>query len=178
MARLSAIALALCATWAPIIAAAKVCEAHFAVETQAAHGTLPTGTLLNGVIRFNDDKPFRNGSETVSYLDAGTMSVTAPDGTAVSGILRAVHITRTPYFADYASFDVKDVSGDLGSVSSYEDPMLVTLFAKGETLTTFDLPTDTAGWGALSKRRVFQVHTPNTMAVLPGRVTQFDVSCG
>ena len=176
MTRLPWIAAAVLASSLPALAAAR-CEARFTVEIEAAHGTLPQGTLLDGRIAFGGDRPFRNGDETVSYLDAGTMTLTAPDGTSIRGALRAVHLTRTPHFADYASFDAKDVAGDLGSVTAYEDPMLVTLFAQGGSLTTFDLPTDTDGWSNLSKRRVFQVHTPNTMAVLPGRITRFEVTC-
>ena len=117
------------------------------------------------------------GVETVSYLARGDITVTAPDGTGLTGALRAIHLTRTPHFADYASFDAKDVQGDLGQVTDYEDPMLVTLFAPRGSLQSFQLPRDTEGWTALQRRRVFQVHTPDTMWTLPGKIMGFDVRC-
>ena len=117
------------------------------------------------------------GQETVSYLSSGTLRVTADDGSSVTGTIRAIHVVRTPHFADYVSFDANKVSGDLGGVTAYEDPMLVTLFAPRGSLQSFDLPKTTEGWQALQRRRVFQVHTPDTMWTLPGRVSEFEAQC-
>jgi hypothetical protein len=105
------------------------------------------------------------------------MSVAAEEGTRIVAVLRAIHLVRTPHFADYASFDAKDVSGDLGGVTEYEDPMLLTFYAPRGSLKSFELPKDTAGWKALSKRRDFQVHTPDTMQTLPGAITAFEIGC-
>lgn len=167
----------LCLCLLPLPAVAATCQARFQVQTEADHGTLPSGTMLDGQIDYDDGTSMRLGAETVSYLSAGRITVTAPDGTGVTGTLRAIHLTRTPHFADYASFDAKDVVGNLGEVTAYEDPMLVTLFAPRGSLTSFDLPRDTKGWRALKRRRVFQVHTPDTMWTLPGAVIGFDVVC-
>ncbi|MEM7544070.1 MAG: hypothetical protein AAF367_00895 [Pseudomonadota bacterium] len=153
------------------------CLVTFDVETGADHGTLPLGTLLRGTIRYAEGQSMKLGSETVSYLSTGTMEIVAPDGTGLTGLLRAIHMVRTPHFADYASFDLKDVAGDLGAISSYEDPMLVTLYAPGGSLQSFDLPRDADGWSAFGQRREFQVHTPDTMWTLPGLISNFDGSC-
>ncbi|QHQ36660.1 hypothetical protein [Algicella marina] len=158
-------------------AAAEICTATFTTETEADHGNLPSGTTLNGSISYQPVDPMRMGNETVSYLVSGTMRVEAADGSYVAGRLQAIHVTRTPHFADYASFDASDVTGNLGTVEAYEDPMLVTLFAPRGSLTTFDLPRDSAGWQAYSRRRVFQVHTPDTMWTLPGRISDFSMAC-
>lgn len=153
------------------------CLAQFDILTEAVHGTLPSGTLLRGVIDYDEGRALRMGSETVSYLSTGTMTIIGPDGGTVTGTVRAIHVVRTPHFADYVSFDTKDVTGDLGGVDAYENPMLVTLFAPRGSLTSFDLPKDTQGWTALSRRQVFQVHTPDTMWTLPGAVSRFTVHC-
>lgn len=156
---------------------AETCAARFDVTTEAAHGTLPAGAVLSGTLSYDEGRAMRMGSETMSYLATGTLDVRAPDGTALSGTLRAIHLVRTPYFADYVSFDAKGVTGDLGGVTDYEDPMLVTLFAPMGALTSFELPKDTVGWTALEKRQVFQVHTPDTMWTLPGLVSGFEAAC-
>lgn len=57
------------------------------------------------------------------------------------------------------------------------DPMLVTLYAAPGTLTTSALPQTTADWNRLAKRRVFQVHTPNAMAIFYGAIEQLSGSC-
>jgi len=46
--------------------------------------------------------------------------------------------------------------------------MLVTFYASPVTLTTSDMPRTLADWNQLSKRRVFQVHTPDAMATFYG----------
>lgn len=177
-----AAAIALAAGLAPVSAnaadpSAAACEIAFEVATIADHGALPSGTILKGEIDYAEGRRMRMGTETVSYLATGVMSLTAPDGTGLRADLRAIHMTRTPHFADYASFDAKNVDGDLGGVSAYEDPMLATLYAPRGSLQSFDLPRDTAGWDALNERRDFQVHTPDTMWTLPGRIIKFEARC-
>ncbi len=113
----------------------------------------------------------------MSYLSTGTIRVVAPNGSSVSGVVRAVHMVRTPHFADYASFDAKDVDGNLGGISAYEDPLLITLFAPRASQESFDLHKDTERWTALSRWQVFEVHTPDTMWTLPGRVFDFKAMC-
>ncbi|WP_338550075.1 hypothetical protein [Roseovarius phycicola] len=161
----------------PLTAQAAECLATFQIETEADHGTLPSGSILQGEIAYSEGRALRMGNETVSYLSTGTIRVVALDGSSVSGVVRAVHMVRTPHFADYASFDAKNVDGNLGGISAYEDPLLITLFAPRGSLESFDLPKDTEGWTALSRRQVFQVHTPDTMWTLPGRVFDFEVMC-
>jgi len=51
---------------------------------------------------------------------------------------------------------------------SVRAPMLVTFYASPVTLTTSDMPRTLADWNQLSKRRVFQVHTPDAMATFYG----------
>ncbi|MEL7463046.1 MAG: hypothetical protein AAFN79_03210 [Pseudomonadota bacterium] len=162
----------------PLAATAAECVGTFEVTTSAAHGSLPAGTVLAGEIAYDEGRSMRMGEETVSYLSTGTLKVSAPDGTAITAALRVIHMTRTPWFADWASFDAKDVAGDLGSVTDYEDPLLLSLYAPRGSLASFELPRDTAGWEALSDRRDFQVHTPDTMWTLPGEITSFEIDCG
>lgn len=156
---------------------AATCSAQFDIISGADHGSLPTGTVLKGQINYDEGRAMQMGPETRSYLASGIMRVTAPDGTSITGSLRVIHLVRTPYFADYVSFDIKDVGGDLGGVTDYEDPMLVTFFAPRGSLESFDLPRSTKDWQALSKRREFQVHTPDTMQTLPGKVEGFRARC-
>ncbi|MEO1492487.1 MAG: hypothetical protein AAFV19_10090 [Pseudomonadota bacterium] len=156
----------------------QTCRAEFEIVTNDVHGTLPAGTVLTGEMTYAEGRSMKMGSETMSYLSNGSMIVTAKDGTRIEAALRAIHLVRTPHFADYASFDAKDVVGDLGGVIDYEDPMLLTFYAPRGSLKSFDLPTSTAGWQALSKRRDFQVHTPDTMETLPGEISAFQVTCG
>ena len=156
---------------------AERCEARFDIITEANHGNLQKGARLKGLILYDEGRRLRMGSETTSYLATGDMRVTAPDGSGVTGTIRAIHLVRTPHFADYVSFDAKNVQGDLGGISDYEDPMLVTLFAPRGSLRSFDLPKDTDGWKALRRRQVFQVHTPDTMWTLPGQILNFESQC-
>lgn len=156
---------------------AATCEARFDVVTEADHGSLPVGTVLKGVIAYDEGSSMKMGQETMSYMSTGTIQVQAPDGSQVAGVLRAIHLVRAPHFADYVSFDAKDVKGDLGGVVLYEDPMLVTLFAPRGSLVSFELPKNTMEWQTLTRRRVFQVHTPDTMWTLPGSISNFDASC-
>lgn len=162
---------------APASATEATCRAEFEIVTDAVHGTLPKGTLLMGEMTYNEERALKMGAETVSYLPDGSITIVAADGTRIEASLRAIHLVRTPHFADYASFDAKDVSGDLGGVTEYEDPMLLTLYAPRGSLETFELPRDTVAWKALNKRRDFQVHTPDTMQTLPGEITAFQISC-
>lgn len=158
-------------------AQAATCTATFEVVTEEAHGALPAGSALAGTLTYDEGEALRMGNETMSYLASGLLRVRAPDGSEITGVVRAIHLVRTPHFADYVSFDAKGVEGDLGGVRDYEDPMLVTLFAPRGSLTSFELPKDTDGWEALSKRRVFQVHTPDTMWTLPGKVIGLEAAC-
>ncbi|MFY0632598.1 MAG: hypothetical protein JXQ91_02205 [Vannielia sp.] len=158
-------------------AAAAPCTASFTVRTGAPHGTLPPDTPLTGTLSYTPGEGTPMGGETVSYPATGTLIVTAPDGTEAHGTLRAIHVTRTPHFVDYISFDTKSVAGTLGGVTAYKDPMLLTLYAKGGALTTFTLPATTAQWNTLNTRRTFQLHGPQTFLSLPGRVTGFEGNC-
>ncbi|MEO1613520.1 MAG: hypothetical protein AAFU55_14380 [Pseudomonadota bacterium] len=175
MIRLTALAL-FCLTH-PVAAFAANCAGVFEVETAAAHGTLPTGAILKGEIAYDEGRAMKMGDETVSYLSTGAVKINAPDGTSITASLRVIHMTRTPWFADWASFDAKDVKGDLGSITDYEDPLLLSLYAPRGSLESFDLPKDADGWATMSERRDFQVHTPDTMWTLPGKITSFEVAC-
>lgn len=153
------------------------CRVSFDVYTTKDHGTLAAGSLLNGTVTFTATEEYRQDVETLSYLSTGTTRLTAADGTEVTGNIGVVHVVRTPYTADYISIDATGVSGNLGGVESYEDPMLVTLYAAPLTLQTSDLPETPDDWNLLSKRRMFQVHTPDTMAILPGTIENLTGSC-
>ena len=159
------------------VAAQTNCTVRFDVITAKDHGTIAAGSLLSGTVTFAATEEYRQDVETLSYLSNGTTQLTAADGTQVTGNIGVVHVVRTPYTADYISIDATGVTGNLGGVESYEDPMLVTLYAAPLTLQTSALPATSDDWNLLSKRRMFQVHTPDTMAILPGTIENLTGSC-
>ena len=69
------------------------------------------------------------------------------------------------------------VSGDLGGVTDYEDPMLISFYIERGTLESFEIPRGDATWAAFNHRQTFQVHTPDTMWTLPGQITSVREAC-
>ncbi len=161
----------------PIAGFAQTCTLGLSVLTEAAHGTLASGTRLAAEVTFVTTRRMRMGSETTSYLTDGSVVVSGPDGTALNGRLKVIHVVRAAHWADYMSFDVVDVTGNLGGVTSYEDPMLFSFYADRGELTSFDLPTTSAALEQFDRRRTFQVHTPDTMWTLPGSITNPAIRC-
>ena len=156
---------------------AQSCTLRFSVLTEAAHGDLAEGTALEAEMRYTPNRRMRMGSEATAYLTDGTVRVTGPDGTGLTGRLGVIHVVRAPHWADYLSFDIVDVAGDLGGVTAYEDPMLLSFYADRGELTSFDLPVTQAELAQFDRRRTFQVHTPDTMWTLPGALRRPLITC-
>lgn len=154
------------------------CQLDFEVLAENAVGSIAPGERLQGNVSFTVVSSLRQGSETVSYITEGTMRVAAENRGAIAGKIRRVHVIRTPYTADYISIDAAKVAGDLGGEHSYADPMLLTLYAAPGTLQSSDVPGTESEWNALSKRRVFQVHTPTATEAFFGSVERLTGSCG
>ena len=153
------------------------CTLSVNIHTSAAHGTLGQGTLLTARLDYAVTRALSMGSEARAYLTDGMAEVIGPDGTGLRGRLGVIHVVRSPHWADYMSFDIVEVSGDLGGVTTYEDPMLITFYAARGALTSFDLPNGSDDWARFDQRMGFQVHTPDTMWTLPGVVSAPEGSC-
>lgn len=114
--------------------------------------------------------------EALSYSAAGEITITGPDGTAVTGQISYVHVMRTPYTAEYISINASGVSGALGGETRYEDLMLITLYAKPGALPGAGFPASD-GWQLSDTRRTFQVHTPDRMAIFPAQIDALKAQC-
>ncbi|MEO0762843.1 MAG: hypothetical protein AAFZ09_13725 [Pseudomonadota bacterium] len=158
-------------------ALAQECSLTLTVQTEAPHGSLSEGTPLTAALTYTPTRAMRMGSEATAYLTEGQVEITAPDGTGLTGRLRVIHVVRAPHWADYLSFDIADVTGDLGGVTRYEDPMLLSFYAERGALTSFDLPVTQADLAQFGRRQTFQVHTPDTMWTLPGAVLRPVLTC-
>ncbi len=161
----------------PAAATAQTCTLTLSVRTEAEHGALSEGSTLDARLNYTPTRTMRMGSEATAYLTDGQIRITAPDGTGLTGRLRVIHVVRAPHWADYLSFDIADVAGDLGGVTAYEDPMLVSFYAERGALTSFDLPITQADLAQFDRRQTFQVHTPDTMWTLPGAVDNPMLDC-
>lgn len=161
----------------PAAIQAQTCTLTLSIRTEAPHGALPEGSLLSAKLTFSPNQRLRMGSEATAYLTDGQVAVRGPDGTGLTGRLHVVHVVRAPHWADYLSFDIVDVSGDLGGVTDYEDPMLFSFYAERGQITSFDLPTTPAAFGEFDRNQTFQVHTPDTMWTLPGAVREPRILC-
>ncbi|RED14324.1 hypothetical protein [Pontivivens insulae] len=155
---------------------AQDCSLSFEMEAGNAIGTILPGTPLQGEATYTITGVWQERDTTTSYYSEGSMTVTAPDGSSVTADVTTVHVIRTPWTADYVSFDATDAAGDLGGESRYVDPMLLTLFGRPGVLKDFGMPSG-EDWEALDVRRTFQVHTPTTMEVFIGPVTAFEGTC-
>ncbi len=71
-------------------------------------------------------------------------------------------MTRSPAVADSLLIDARDVSGNLGQVKNYFDPMLFAVYGKRGMLSNFDLPRGSDGWNAFNMKRVFQYQSPES----------------
>ncbi len=154
------------------------CSLTFTVLAENSIGTINPGDRINGTMDFHVLATMPQGDDTISYTTQGTMTLGDAELGTVKGKLGRVHVVRAPYTADYISIDASDVSGSLGGVQKYFAPMLVTVYAKAGTLTTFDLPRDTQEWNVPSKRRVFQVHTLTAPDRFFGVVETLSGTCG
>jgi len=161
----------------PLAAAAQDCTLHLSIRTEAPHGALAEGTTLQAEISYSPTRRMRMGSEATAYLTDGAVAITGPDGSGLTGRLGVIHVVRAPHWADYMSFDIVDVSGDLGGITDYEDPMLFSFYAERGEIVSFDLPTTPAAFGQFDRRQTFQVHTPDTMWTLPGAVFEPAIDC-
>lgn len=161
----------------PFAVEAQNCTLTLSILTEAAHGALEEGSALSAEVTYRPDRRMRMGSESTAHFTEGTMKISGPDGTSLTGKLKVIHVVRAPHWADYMSFDVVDVIGDLGGVEDYQDPMLLSFYAaRGET-ASFDLPTTQAAFDQYNRRRFFQVHTPDTMWTLPGTILDPVIAC-
>ncbi|MEX3015478.1 hypothetical protein [Gymnodinialimonas hymeniacidonis] len=158
-------------------ATAQTCTLTLSIRTEAIHGAHPEGTSLQAELTFTPTRRMRMGAEATAYLTDGTVQITGPDGTGLTGRLGVVHIVRAPHWADYMSFDIVDVAGDLGGVTDYEDPMLLSFYAERGEVASFNLPTTQAAFDQFDRRQTFQVHTPDTMWTLPGSVHDPSLTC-
>lgn len=153
------------------------CSLTLDILTGADHGTLSEHTALTAEITYSVTEEMRMGSEARAYRTDGAATITGPDGTGLSARLGFIHVVRAAHWADYVSFDMTDVGGDLGGITSYEDPMLITFYAERGTLDSFDLPESPQDWAQFTQRQSFQVHTPDTMWTLPGVVSAPESTC-
>ncbi len=153
------------------------CNLRFDVTANIAHGSIDAGNTMKGTIEFTSSEQMQQGSEAYSYFTNGTMRIEADDGSAITGTIGTVHVVRTDHTGDYISIDSPVIVGDLGGITSYVGPMLVTLYGNPNSLATFALPVSPEDWNLLDKRRVFQVHTPNTNATLPGKIRNLIGRC-
>ena len=161
----------------PMVASAQTCTLTLTVQTEAPHGTLTEGTTLTAELTYTATRQMRMGAEATAYLTDGEARLTGPNGTGLTGRLRVIHVVRAPHWADYLSFDIADVTGDLGGITTYEDPMLLSFYAERGALTSFDLPVTQADLAQFDRRQTFQVHTPDTMWTLPGHVQNPQLTC-
>jgi hypothetical protein len=166
-----------CFFTSPSMAKDQTCTLTFDVIAGNALGTINPGEQLAGKIEFSTTKSWLQDKETLSYFSDGKVSVTHPDKGSVQGHVRVVHVVRTPYTADYISIDANLAKGNLGGEKSYEDPMLITFYSPPGTLSTSELPRTTAEWNRLSKRRFFQVHTPDAMSTFYGDFNNVTGQC-
>ncbi len=171
------IRLALLLALIPASATAQTCTLTLSIQTEAIHGTHAEGTNLQAEMTFTPTRQMRMGSEATAYLTDGAVQITGPDGTGLSGRLGVIHIVRAPHWADYMSFDIVDVTGDLGGVTDYEDPMLLSFYAERGEVASFELPTTQTDFAQFDRRQTFQVHTPDTMWTLPGSVHDPRLTC-
>ena len=162
---------------APAFGETRSCTLTFDLVAGNGIGAISAGERLAGTIEFATRSSWNQDEETVSYHSDGTITVERAGQGAVRGQIRVVHVIRTPYTADYISIDAHGAAGDLGGRRSYADPMLVTLYAAPGTLASSELPRNTADWNQLSKRRVFQVHTPDAMATFYGDIENVSGQC-
>ena len=154
----------------PVAVQAQDCTLTLSIRTEAPHGGLAQGTVLSAELTYSPNQRLRMGTESTAYLTDGVVAITGPDGTGLTGRLHVIHVVRAPHWADYLSFDIVDVTGDLGGVTDYEDPMLFSFYAERGRSVSFDLPTTPAAFSQFDRRQTFQVHTPDTMWTLPGGV--------
>lgn len=153
------------------------CSLSFDVIAGNALGTIKPGERLKGRVAFKTVSAWQQDIETLSYKSDGRITVTHPTKGEVRATVRVVHVVRTPYIADYISIDAHLAEGNLGGETRYEDPMLITFYAPPVTLTTSGMPRTLADWNQLSKRRVFQVHTPDAMATFYGDFVNLAGGC-
>ena len=169
-------ALLLClATASPALALS--CRVDFTVTADSAIGTVAPDDTLTGLATWDTGDTLAQEGNGLSSYSSGTLSVTDASGGAVTARIDVVHATRTPYTADYVSINAIEAAGDLGGETRYEDPMLVTLYAAPGTLTGEGLPLTERQWKSLDKRRVFQVHTPDSNAIFTGQITDLTGTC-
>ena len=161
----------------PVMTEAQTCQLSLTIETGAPHGTLSAQTELAAEITYTPTRVMRMGTESMAYLTDGSVKISGPSGTGLTGQLGVIHVVRAPHWADYLSFDVKDVTGDLGGVTDYEDPMLFTFYAVRGQIASFDLPKTGPALRQFDQKQTFQVHTPDTMWTLPGTIMVPELQC-
>lgn len=162
---------------ASVSPAGLTCRLTFDIVAENHIGTLANGGNLTGTLHFQVLSAWRQDTETVSYTTDGRLSAGAAGHGSVGGKIGYVHVVRAPAIADYISIDVSGAHGDLGGETTYYDPMLVTLYAPAGTLPNSEIPATDARWQALSKRRVFQVHTPTAAQTFHGPITRLTGTC-
>ncbi len=137
------------------------CTFQFDAFAETAHGTISSGENLKGLINFTLDGTDED-AQSRDYFAKGEIIVTRPGRGKLSGKIRFVRVTRSPAVADYLLIDARDVSGNLGQVKKYFDPMLVAVYGERGMLSNFDLPSGNGGWNAFNMKRVFQYHSPGS----------------
>lgn len=135
------------------------CAFQFDAVAETAHGTISSGENLKGRIKFTLNGTDED-AQSRDYFAKGEIMVTRPGGGELSGKIRFVRVTRSPAVADYLLIDARDVSGNLGNVKLYFDPMLVAVYGERGMLSNFDLPRASEGWNAFNMKRTFQYHSP------------------
>ncbi len=136
------------------------CTFQFDAVAETPHGTIPSGETLKGHIKFTLDGTDDEDAQSRDYFANGEFRVTRPGGGELSGKIRFVRVTRAPAVTDSLLIDARDVSGNLGQVKTYFDPMLVVVYGERGMLSNFDLPRGSEGWNALNMKRTFQYHSP------------------
>jgi hypothetical protein len=137
------------------------CTFQFDAVAETAHGTISSGETLKGQIKFTLARSDEEG-QSRDYPAKGEIIVSGPDGSELSGKIRFVRVTRSPAVADSLLIDARDVSGNLGQVKNYFDPMLFAVYGKRGMLSNFDLPRGSDGWNAFNMKRVFQYQSPGS----------------
>ena len=167
---------ALCLLIAAPPAAATTCDVSFDFSFDAQLGALAPGAPLSAQARFKTVEPLRQPGDGLSFTTEGELTMTAPDGTQLTARIVDMHISRTDGSLDYISFNARRLSGDLGGLTEFADPMLVTWYGPHGTLPGLDFP-ESDEWEELTKRRAVQMRIPGTPNFFFGKIGTTRVNC-
>lgn len=157
----------------PGAAFAQSCTLDFTIEITRGIGTYPPGTRLPGHAQFviHDTVPQEN--EGTGHLATGEMVL---DGTITGRIWALITTTGSPT-ADLVGIYADEVEGLTFLDQPYRGPMSLTLYGHSGTWPHDRPPLTQAEWDSLTLRRSFQLHAPEILDMLGGRVTALTANC-